>query len=207
MRLIIISPPENYPREPRVVERILQQSRVVFHLRKPGCSPRKLSAYLSRIPEGLHDRIVVHGHPDMIDRFALRGVHFTENQRRRDWKAIESLRRQRPDCSISSSFHRMDDILQASLSFDYIFLSPIFDSISKQGYTAAFDRGALTGFLSAAGRKVVALGGVDGRRITTAAAMGFWGVAALGAVWSGGCPEKTVRQLSEACRKLAGPCD
>jgi len=206
MRLIVISPPEDYPREPRVVGRMLQHSPVLFHLRKPGYSRGKLEDYLGRIPGGLHNRIVVHGHPDLIDRFALKGVHFTEIQRRQDWQTIQSIRRQRPACSISSSFHRIDDITQAAFVFDYIFLSPIFDSISKQGYTAAFDDGALKRFLSGTGHKIVALGGVDGRRIAAAAAMGFWGVAVLGAVWSDGCPEKTVRQLSAACRQGSRPC-
>jgi thiamine-phosphate pyrophosphorylase len=207
MRLIIISPSEDYPRETRVVGSILQQSPAVFHLRKPGCSRGKLEAYLNRIPGDLHNRIVVHGHPDLIDRFALKGVHFTEIRRRQDWRTIQSLRRQWPECSISSSFHRIDDITQDAFLFDYIFLSPIFDSISKQGYTAAFDNGVLRRFLSGTGHKVVALGGVDGRRIATVAAMGFWGIAVLGAVWSGGCPEKAVRQISAACRKWARPCD
>lgn len=207
MRLIVISPPEDCPRETRAVGRILQQSPVLFHLRKPGHSRARLEAYLSRIPGSLHNRIVVHGHPDLIDRFALKGVHFTESQRRQDWRAIQSLRRQRPECCISSSFHRIDDITQDAFTFDYIFLSPVFDSISKKGYTAAFDNGALKTFLSETGHKVVALGGVDGRRIATAAAMGFWGVAVLGAVWSGGCPEKAVQQISAVCRKWAWPRD
>jgi thiamine-phosphate pyrophosphorylase len=207
MRLIVISPPEDYPRETRAVGRILQQSPVLFHLRKPGYSRGKLEAYLSRIPGGLHNRIVVHGHPDLIDRFALKGVHFTESQRRQDWRAITAIRRQRPACSISSSFHRIDDILQDAFAFDYIFLSPVFDSISKTGYPAAFDNEALKRFLSGTGYKVAALGGVDGRRIAAVTAMGFWGAAVLGAVWSGGCPEKAVQQISAACRKKAWPCD
>ena len=89
---------------------------------------------------------------------------------------------------------------------DHIFLSPVFDSISKQGYPAAFDDGVLKRFLSVTGHKVVALGGVDGRRVATIAAMGFWGAAVSGAVWSGACPEKAVRQLSAACRKESRPC-
>ncbi|BBO75105.1 thiamine phosphate synthase [Desulfosarcina widdelii] len=206
MKLIVISPPKEFLDEPRVVGSILKQSSAVFHLRKPGYSHEKLVAYLKRIPGGLHGRIMVHGHPDLIDQFALKGVHFAESRRRQDWRTIQSLRQQRPDCSISSSFHRIDDITQDAFAFDYIFLSPIFDSISKQDYLAAFDTGALKRFLSGTGHKVVALGGVDGRRIATAAAMGFWGVAVLGAVWSGGCPEKTVRQLSAACRQGFRPC-
>jgi thiamine-phosphate pyrophosphorylase len=207
MRLIVISPPEDYPREPRVVGRILQQSPVLFHLRKPGYSRGKLETYLSRIPAGVHDRIMVHGHPDLIGRFALKGVHFTESQRRQDWRAIRSLRRQRPECCISSSFHRIDDITQDAFALDYFFLSPVFDSISKKEYPAAFDKAALKTFLSGTGHKVVALGGIDGSRIATAAAMGFRGVAVLGAVWSGGCPEKAVQQILAACRKWAWLCD
>ena len=203
MRLIIISPPEDYPQEPRVVDRILRQSPATLHLRKPGREKNGLAAYLQEIPAGLHGRIMVHGHPDLLDRFALKGIHFTQRQRTREPQAIRRLRQERPTIRISSAFHRIADVPAAAGPFDYVLLSPVFDSISKPGYRAAFDRRELRRFLAAAAQPVVALGGIDGRRIGEAAALGFAGVAVLGAVWSGKNPEKAALELAGVCRTVA----
>jgi len=202
MRLIIISPPEEYPHEPRAVSRILQQSRATFHLRKPGCSLGALSAYLQEIPAGLHGRIMVHGHPDLLDRFTIRGVHFKERQRIADPLAVHRIHAARPPARISSAFHRIADIPEADGSFDYVFLSPVFDSISKPGYRAAFDRHELRRFLASTAQTVVALGGIDVQRVGEAAALGFAGVAVLGAVWSEKDPEKAALELAAACRTV-----
>jgi len=201
MQLIIISPPAEYPHEPRMVHRILQQSAVTLHLRKPGCETRALAAYLARIPTDLHGRIMVHGHPGLLDRFGLRGIHFTQRQRNANPQAIRQIRRAWPAVRISSAFHRLADIPTAG-PFDYVFLSPIFDSISKPGYRAAFTHVELRRFLTATGQRVVALGGIDAQHIDAAADLGFDDVAVLGAVWSGDNPVKAALDLAAACKRI-----
>ncbi len=66
-----------------------------------------------------------------------------------------------------------------------MFLSPVFDSISKPGYGSRFSTEELR---EAAGKglinaKVYALGGVDPSRFAELEALGFGGVALLGAAW------------------------
>lgn len=200
MRLVIITPPDDVAYEPRAVSHILQQSSATLHLRKPGRGPEELAGYLRHIPACLHHRIMVHDHPHLMDAYHLKGIHFTERQRLERPHAIRQLRQARPGCTISSAFHRIPDILEPAGLLDYIFLSPIFDSISKQGYTARFDHEDLKRFLATTGHTVFALGGVDERRIAVAASLGFSGVAVLGAVWASASPEKTARQLSAICR-------
>ena len=146
---------------------------------------------------------MVHGYPDLLGRFALKGAHFTEGQRLKDPQTVRQVRQEKPQVRISSSFHRLADIPAAGGLFDYVFLSPVYDSISKAGYRATFDHHELRRFLAAVDQKVVALGGIDGRRVGEAAALGFAGVAALGAVWSGHNPEKAARELAAACRNVA----
>lgn len=201
MQLFIISPSVDIPDEPRVVGRILEQSTATFHLRKPGQGVRQLAGYLKQIPQAGHRRIMIHGHRRLLSDFDLKGVHFTQNQRLRRPACIRKLKADRPGCRISSSFHRIADITEPAGLFDYIFLSPIFDSISKPGYSAAFDHAALKGFLSHTGHTVVALGGIDVRRAATAAALGFRGIAVLGAVWGEPSPEEAVQRLSAVCRQ------
>jgi thiamine-phosphate pyrophosphorylase len=202
MRLIIISPPDEYPDEPQVVSQILKRTSAIFHLRKPGQRGSQLAGYLQQIPAAHHHRIMVHGHPRLLDRFNLRGIHFTERERVRHPEGLRRLMRERPECRLSSAYHRIADITDPHGRFDYIFLSPIFDSISKPGYPAAFDHMELKRFLSCTGHTVVALGGIDAARVATAVSLGFKGIAALGAVW-GPAPLTAARQLSVVCRKNA----
>lgn len=202
MRLIIISPPGDFPDEPKVVRRILCRIPATFHLRKPGQTDGQLAGYLKRVPGAHHHRIMVHGHPHLLSRFGLRGVHFTERQREGNLQGIRQLKQERPGCRLSSSFHRIADIAPNEGLFDSIFLSPVFDSISKPGYHAAFDHADIQRFLSRTDHNVVALGGIDARRIETAASLGFKGVAVLGAVWGATDPEEAAFRLSTVCRGL-----
>jgi thiamine-phosphate pyrophosphorylase len=203
MRLIIISPPDDVPDEPQVVCGVLQQSTAIFHLRKPGQADSRLADYLSRIPAAYHHRIMVHGHPRLLARFDLRGIHFTERERVRHPEGLQRLSQERPGCRLSSAFHRITDIPESDGRFDYIFLSPVFDSISKPGYPAAFDHADLKCVLSRTGHTVIALGGIDGQRIAVAASLGFKGVAVLGAVWGAPVPATAAGILSTACGRMA----
>ena len=67
-----------------------------------------------------------------------------------------------------------------------MFLSPIFDSISKQGYAAAFTKEELAdasrrGVID---ERVIALGGVTPKHLGELARIGFGGGAFLGHVWN-----------------------
>lgn len=62
----------------------------------------------------------------------------------------------------------------------YATLSPIFDSISKQGYKAAFNFDELQSALSKLKLPVIALGGVTPEKIPLLTTLGFKGAAMLG---------------------------
>ena len=71
-------------------------------------------------------------------------------------------------------------------SYDYLLLSPIFDSISKVGYRSAFsleelERAARAGIID---ERVIALGGVTLEKIPILEALNFGGVAMMGAVYN-----------------------
>ncbi|MCB2149236.1 MAG: thiamine phosphate synthase [Deltaproteobacteria bacterium] len=202
MRLIIISPSNDIPNEPEVVCRILQQSSATVHLRKPGRSDRQIADYLEQVPAAFHRRIMVHDHPELLVQFDLKGIHFSEKERKRYLPGLRQLRLAMPGCRLSSAFHRIADIPEPDGLFDYILLSPVFDSISKQNYRAAFEHADLKRFLSRTDHTVFALGGLDAQRAVTAASLGFRGIAVLGAVWGASSPEKAAGQLSAVCRGI-----
>ena len=87
--------------------------------------------------------------------------------------------------SVSRSCHSLEEISRYKGECDYLTLSPIFNSISKQGYMAAFGPGQLaaardSGLIDS---RVMALGGVTLENIPRVKELGFGGVAILGDVW------------------------
>ena len=92
--------------------------------------------------------------------------------------------------------------------YDYVFLSPVFDSISKQGYSSAFSeedlhRAAASGIIDS---RVVALGGVTPERLPYLRSLGFGGAAMLGCVSSiASLPEERQAAAIEAIRRAVKP--
>ena len=84
--------------------------------------------------------------------------------------------------------------MEETTRYDYVFISPVFDSISKQGYKAAIDpagRGQLAQWArqhTTTLPRIVALGGVNAACIPALLEHGFDGAALLGAVWESDNP-------------------
>ena len=87
--------------------------------------------------------------------------------------------------SVSRSCHSIDEVALYKPSCDYVSLSPIFDSISKAGYTSAFSIGELRTAVSSGiiDKKVMALGGITFTNMQDVLRLGFGGVMILGAAW------------------------
>jgi thiamine-phosphate pyrophosphorylase len=127
-------------------------------------------------------------------RCAPQGLHYPERLRPRPpLPAVARLRQ-------STSLHSLQDLSQGWGALDYAFLSPVFDSISKQGHrAAAFDGDELRRLLRGCPVDVVALGGITPARVQEARGMGFKGVAAIGSVWGAADPVRAFLELQAAC--------
>ena len=88
--------------------------------------------------------------------------------------------------NFSCSCHSVSEIEKnKSITKEYLFLSPVFSSISKPGYVSGFTHKDL---LNAAkehiiDEKVIALGGITPDNISKIKEYGFGGVAVLGFIW------------------------
>ena len=82
------------------------------------------------------------------------------------------------------SCHSFEEVELLDGKEEYCFLSPIFDSISKEGYKANFDEKELRMFLKKDRNiKVIGLGGVTEDNYSKLLDLGFDGGAFLGSVW------------------------
>ena len=184
-RLVVITVPTALPEEPRLLANLLAAGLERLHVRKPGWPASQVEALIRALPGGVYERLVLHGHPSLVRRYRLGGLHLPASQRAAARRRPALL----PGQTLSTSFHSLNEIARTRRRYDYVLLSPIFDSISKKGYASPFELPAVQAFLrKRAGRPsyrppILALGGIDSQTITLARQLGFAGVAVLGAVW------------------------
>lgn len=178
--------------EQGLVEDMFRAGLQRLHLRKPGASEEQLAAWLEGIDSRYYRRIVLHDCFELARRFGLGGIHLnSRNPQRPEW--VE------PWMTVSRSCHSLEELARWKDECDYLFLSPIFNSISKLGYCSGFSTEELagSGLIDA---KTVALGGVTAERIDILKSLGFGGAAVLGSVWKSDNPVGQVRLLLDRMR-------
>jgi len=177
--LIVISPEKNLNLEIDVLIQLFELGLDYFHLRKPGFNKEQLSEYLDKIPKKYQKRIIIHSHYDLLKDYKLYGIHFTGKTVSSigDYEGYEGHK--------SVSCHSFEEILAYADEMDYLFLSPVFDSISKQDYKSSFDADQVNEFMNESElyTGIIALGGIQLNTVEPAFQMGFDGIAVLGAIW------------------------
>jgi thiamine-phosphate pyrophosphorylase len=192
MKLIVISNPTNLNNEHTLLSSLFENGLEYFHLRKPDFTSDEMEAYLQQIPAEYLSKIVLHSHHHLVDKYSLKGKHkTTANTSEISVKQL-LVDERRVENFISTSFHSVEEILACDYNYEYAFLSPIFDSISKKGYTSKFNQSELKSFLSTHGKKMelIALGGINEETVHQAIDLGFDGIAVLGAIWNSKNPVK-----------------
>ena len=104
--------------------------------------------------------------------------------------------------SISRSCHSLEEIIEYKPVCDYVFLSPIFQSISKEGYGSGFPLDGLRNAKGIIDDKVIALGGICSQTITKLRDIPFGGVAVLGALWGNDPSLLVADQLIKQFKRL-----
>lgn len=203
-KLIVLTAPEFLPGETRIIPALLEQGADLIHLRKPDATAEELAAWLDAVPARLHPRIVLHDHFALADRYRIGGLHL--NARNAEAPAGY--------CgSLSRSCHSLAEVAAWKPRCRYVFLSPVYDSISKTGYTSAFAREELelarqAGILD---DQVIGLGGIGTANLAELLLTGFGGAALLGTLWKKYSPEdpslliRTMQELRALANRTCPP--
>ncbi len=197
MKLILITPPTFFVEEDKIITALFEEGLDILHLRKPEAAPMFAERLLSLIPEQYHKRIVVHENFYLKEEYKLKGIHL--NSRNPNVPANYK-------GHISHSCHSLEEVKEMKRKCDYVFLSPVFDSISKMNYNANYTPEELKKAHKAGiiDKKVIALGGIDEDNIKQVKASGFGGAAILGALWNkfDSCTDRDYAQLIDHFKKL-----
>lgn len=169
---IAITPVEIFEEEVAFISTILDAGWDYVHLRHPEASIDEMRLLIGSIDSKYHNRLKLHDNFELVEEYKLGGVHLN----RRNSIAPNNF-----NDSISKSCHSLDEI-EATYNFDYITLSPIFDSISKEGYNASFSDEQLKRLKY--NDKAVALGGITPQTATKLNEYEFIGYAVLGYLFS-----------------------
>ncbi len=170
MNLIAITLPYFYRGESRDIAALIDSGRFLrVHIRKPYASIDEMCVLLNAIPYEMRAKITLHDCLELADEFGVGGVHLSGRHPKAPsgWQGL-----------VSRSIHSVEEILESKE--DYVFLSPVYTSISKPGYRGKFNLSDVSRYLNS---KVYALGGVTFERLPEIKAAGFGGAAMLGAVW------------------------
>lgn len=192
VRLIGITDTRFLPDEARLIEAAIAGGCDCVHIRKPGATDDEVRRLLLDIAPDCRCRLVLHDNYPLAATYGLRGVHLNS----RHSLAEASLYH-----VVSRGCHTLDELAVSKDDYEYLFLSPIYDSISKPGYRAAFTPELLReavrkGIID---DKVVALGGITSRNAAEAMSYGFGGVAVLSFLWSD--PRAEAVAAAAACIK------
>jgi thiamine-phosphate pyrophosphorylase len=182
--VVVIAPENDVQDEISILTQLFEAGLGYYHLRKPCKTYDEHSKYLNQIDKKYHNRIVVHFYHELVNTYDLKGIHFQE-QKRKDCLDTPSdyfLGLNMYGKTISSSFHDIETLTTTDFEFDYHFLSPIFSSISKKGYTGkGFDVNGID-------KTIIGMGGVSTTNLSTFTELGFKGVGVLSSIWHSTSP-------------------
>lgn len=165
-----ITPPQEEAGEAERIVALLDGCLDFMHLRRPGCGEDEMRRIIERLPARCYPQLKLHSHFHLVEEYGLGGVHL--NSRCPEYDG--------PACSRSRSCHSEQE---AALSegFDYVTLSPVYNSISKPGYKSRFHPSVFR--IQMPHINVIALGGVAPSCFRELREAGFAGAAMLGCLW------------------------
>lgn len=177
MKLVIISQPQFFIEEDKIITTLFDEGLDLLHLYKPGSEPLYLERLLTLIPDEYHRNIVIHEHYYMKEEFDLTGIHVDDP----DQQAPQGYRGK-----ISRSCMDIDQLKTLKKESQYVFLHDIFDSLHEPDVKSKFSHAEIheaskRGLID---KHVYAMGGMNADNIRWAHDEGFGGVVVCGDLWN-----------------------
>jgi len=192
--LILISHEFDIENEAEIVNGLFEEGMNLFHLKKPLWDADSQRHFLQQIKPGFLSNISVHQHHETVSEFGLKYFHVRGKSRQKfNLKKVEGTK-------YSTSFHSYEELKSENAGWDYCFLGPVFDSVSKKDYKSVFpvDLAIENDFKL----KIFALGGVTKNNIEMVFEKGFSGAAVLGSVWNNPANAiESFKELKSLCKQ------
>jgi thiamine-phosphate pyrophosphorylase len=186
-RVIGITRPDFFEGEAARISELLASHRVdLIHVRKPEATQSQVASLLSQLSAQERRCVMIHDFFPLAPQFGLRGIHLNGRHSQIPVYIHSGFK-------VSCGCHSFGELMTQKARtdadglplMDYLFLSPIFDSISKHGYRSTFAPQVLAeaGKRGVIDQRVVALGGVRPAKFDQLSQWHFGGAAMLGNLW------------------------
>lgn len=177
MKLIVVTAPTFFVEEDQIITALFEEGLDILHLRKPETPAMYSERLLTLIPSIYHKRIVTHEHFYLQEEFKLMGIHLNARNPNEphDYSG-----------NVSCTCHSLNELQSKKHFYDYVFLSPVYNCITKQGISAGFTAEELrkAGKERLIDSKVMALGGITPDNILEIKDYGFGGAVVMGDIWN-----------------------
>ena len=187
MKLILFSSADKSISEAKIVAEMFEHGLEFFHLRKTGFNQNEICAYLDIIPKKYHNKIVLHSNHHLKKIYKIGGLHVSRTQRKKKytsrWK-FWKFKFMNSGLYLTRTHSKLSTLSEDKKTYNYVFLSPIYDSISKIGHSGNFGNRSIEKYIKMAKSPVVALGGIDVSKFEECNELGFYGVGILGCIWN-----------------------
>lgn len=177
MKLILMTRPEFFTQEHRIITALFEEGLDILHLRKPNTTAELSERLLHLIPENYHKRIVTHDHFHLQQEFALKGIHlnYRNPELPQNYKG-----------HISCLCHNAEELKNRHTFCDYVFLSPMFHHVGGSNLHKEHDLYLLREWSQQKiiNNKVMAMGNVSINNVALVKELGFGGCVVLGDIWN-----------------------
>ncbi|WP_343591553.1 thiamine phosphate synthase [Flavobacterium sp.] len=194
--MIVISNPFAIADEIKIIHSLFEEGLSLLHIRKPDFSEVEMAQFIHQIKLEFRNKLVLQNHYDLAKDFGINRFHFSEKERKQNLN--HPARFSKPCRFLSTSTHSIEDFNSLENDFDYAFLSPVFNSISKENYHPKTDLFEALKSRTNHKTKAIALGGIDAENIQKTLENGFDDIALLGTIWKNENPLKQFK----SCQKI-----
>lgn len=195
MKLIAITPETFHASEPGIINNLFRAGLAYLHIRKPAAKEDTIRAFVKHIDQSFYRQIIMHTYIHLQKEMNLGGIHVT-------LETFHLLVENSFEGILSASAHQIDACRSLRKPNAHLFISPVFNSISKEGYLAnptLLNQGNIP-----REGKLIALGGISAGNILEVEKNGFDGAAVLGYLWNSANPVDQLVQLQKTLSKGYG---
>lgn len=179
MTLLVITPPNATVHEAPIINHLLDEGVMTLLLRLKDAEEADYRTLINHINPSFRDRILIDRFYSLIEEYPLQGVYVSRHR----IDELQNIPLQKHHTLVIGA-HNVEELQSLPFVPTYAILSPVFDSLSKQGYTANPSLSQQKEKIQSLDFPVLAMGGVTPERLDGCFEMGFSGVAILGSLWN-----------------------
>lgn len=170
--MIVITNPTALSNEISIIHSLFENGLKLLHIRKPEYSETEMISFLTAIGSDYRNQLVLHNHHHLANSFGINRLHNPKDIK------------ETANTISSTSTHSIAEFNTLENNYSYAFLSPVYPSISKEGYQSEINLCESIKERTNFETKLVALGGVSAENMAETLKKGFDDVALLGTIWN-----------------------